>query len=593
MARSAIPARASLYCCGLLLLLPLVQPYHRFPLTSFYGEWLAFALGLLAALLLLRRQSGEIAKFPALALAPLCLILVLGVQVALGRVPYPEQALIATLYLLWAALMVSLGHRLGQELGLHEVAETLAWFVLAGGMLNALAGLIQHYDVTTPIGFLVARKTSAAVFGNLAQPNHYAAHMAMALASAAYLFGRRRLGPLVAIGCVGALLFVSALAGSRSPWLYLTAFIVLALLAQRLRRDDASRRLVFLAILLLPAFLVAQGAAYLMASMAPAESLQVTSVERVFSSASGVAARLELWGDAWRMFLAAPVLGSGWGQFSWHHFLNQAATGADAASGLYNHAHNLALHLAAETGLVGFVIVFGAALVWLAGLRNVAIDADWWWLLALLSVIGIHSMLEYPLWYSIFLGPAALLIGLGTRHVFNVRFESALRLTVAACILAGSLYLFGVLGPYREFERVVFSPESSSRARTDEETFIAAISDVYREPLLTPYVELAIAHGVRVSQDSLAEKVDLTRRAVHFAPVAPVVYRHALLLALAGEQAAALRELQRAIRVYPAERGDAILQLEALARAHPAEFTPLLELAAAKSAERRAPAGDR
>jgi O-antigen ligase len=573
-----------------MMALPFVQPYHRFPLTSFYGEWLAFALGLLAALLLLRPPRGPTAEYPTVALAPLGLILLLGLQVALGRVPYAEQALVATLYLLWAALLITLGRRLGQELGLRSVAETLAWFILAGGLLNALAGVIQHYDLTTPIGFLVARKEGAAVFGNLAQPNHFAAQIAMALASVAFLYAHRRVGILLAIACAALLLFVAALAGSRSPWLYLAAFIVLALLAWRLRRDDQTRRLALFAIVLLPGFLVAQGVASL---AAPGGGLQVTSAQRVFESASGVAARLELWGDAWRMFLAAPILGSGWGQFSWHHFLNHASTGASAAPQLFNHAHNLALQLLAETGVVGFVIVLGAAVTWLAGLRNIAIDADWWWLLALMSVMGIHSMLEYPLWYSIFLGPAALLLGLGAQHILIVRVQGALRLTVGACILAGSLYLLGVLAPYRDFERVVFSAESSSLARTDERAFTAVISDVHREPLLTPYVELAIAHGVTVSRDGLAEKIDLTRRAMHFAPVAVVVYRHALLLALTGDRAAALRQLERAIRVYPDELGEVLRQLRALAREHPEEITPLLELATAKSAELRAPAARR
>jgi O-antigen ligase len=573
-----------------MLALPFVQPYHRFPLPSFYSEWLAFALGLLAALLLLRRQPGASAGYPAVALAPLGLILLLGLQAALGRVPYPEQALVATLYLLWAALLIALGRRLGQELGLGSVAETLAWFVLAGGLLNALAGVIQHYDLATPIGFLVARKEAAAVFGNLAQPNHFAAQIAMALASVAYLYGRRRLGISLASACVAILLFVSALAGSRSPWLYLAAFILLALLVRRLRPGDDSRRLVLLALWLLPGFLLAQGVAYL---LAPAEGLQVTSAQRVFSSASGVAARLELWGDAWRLFVTAPVLGSGWGQFSWHHFLDQAATGANAAPGVFNHAHNLVLHLAAETGAIGLVIIVGAAFLWLADLRRVALDAHWWWLLAVLSVIGIHSLLEYPLWYSYFLGPAALLVGLGAPRVLHIRFEAALRLAVALCVVAGALNLFGALGPYRDFERFLFSPESAALARSDQRAFEDAIARVHREPLLTPYAELALAYGAPISRDELAQKIELTARAMRFAPVSVVVYRHALLLALAGDSAAGLRQLEQAIRVYPGELGAIDRELRALAHEHPAEMTPLLELTAAKSAERRAPAGNR
>jgi len=583
-------ARASLYCCGLMFALPFLQPYHRFPLASFYSEWLAFALGMLAALFLLRRQTGRNAAFPLVALAPLGLILVLALQVALARVPYAEQALIAALYLLWASLVLMLGWRLAQELGLTVIADTLAWFVLAGGMLSALVGLIQHYQISTPLDFLVARKVAAAVYGNLAQPNHYAAQIGLALASATYLFGRRQLGGFVAAGCIAALMLVSALAGSRSPWLYLAAFTILALLVGRFRRDDESRRLAFVGVWLLPGFLVAQGVAML---IVPAEGVQVTSAQRVFEVASGIDARIELWGDAWRMFIGAPILGSGWGQFPWHHFVSQASTGAGAAPGVFNHAHNLALHLLAVTGIIGFLIIIGAAVAWLVDLRRPAIDASWWWLLALLAVIGIHSLLEFPLWYAYFLGPAALLTGLGAQRSLSVRYQGTLRLIIGLCLLIGSLNLFGVLGPYRDFERLFFTPERTAPALADDRLLQLAIAVLHREPLLTPYVELAIAYGVPVSQERLPEKLELTGRTMRFAPVSVVVYRHALLLALAGDGAAALEQLRRSIEVYPAELNDVAKELEALARSHPAEFTRLLELAAAKRAEPRARAANR
>lgn len=584
------PARASLYGCGLLLALPFLQPYHRFPLTAFYTEWLAFALGLLAALLLLRRQTGSTAEYPVVALAPLGLILVLGLQTMLGRVPYPEQALIATLYLLWATLLIALGARLRHELGLASAADTLAWFMLAGGLLNALAGLIQHYEVTTPFGILVSQKPAAAVVGNLAQPNHYAAHIAMAIASTAYLYGRRSLGAPAALGCVVLLLLVSAFAGSRSPWIYFTAFLLLALLIRRLDRTEETRRLMIFSLVLLPGFVVAQGIATL---IAPSAGLQVTSLQRVFASVSGVTARVELWSNAWQMFLAAPFLGSGWGQYPWHHFLDMAAHGPRTAPGLCNHAHNLALQLLAETGLAGFSIVFGAAILWFADLRRATMDSCWWWLLALLSVIGVHSMLEYPLWYSNFLGPAALLLGLGAHRMLRVRFGGVVRLAVAVCIFIGALNLYGVLEPYRGFEQVLFSPESKSRAAVGKEAFMAAISRAHREPLLTPYAELAVAYGVVPSSENLPQKIDLTRHAMRFAPGEVVVYRLAVLLALDGDRAAALQQLQRAMRAYPAELDGVIEQLERLARKHPAEITPLLELASAKRAQRRTPAANR
>jgi O-antigen ligase len=584
------PARASLYCCGLMFALPFLQPYHHDPLTSFYSEWLAFTLGLLAALFLLWREGGNKASFPLLALAPLGLILVLTLQVALGRVPYAAQALIAALYLLWASLMLMVGSRLGRELGLTVVADTVAWFALAGGMLSVVAGLIQHYGISTPMDFLVARQESAAVYGNVAQPNHYAAQLALALASIVYLFGRRRLGAAAVVLCVAAILLLMAFTGSRSPWLYLAAFTVLALLARRLNRDNESHRFARVAVWLLPGFLVAQGVATL---IAPAQGLQVTSAQRVFQVASGIDARLQLWSDAWRMFLGAPILGSGWGQFSWHHFLGQASTGPGAAPGLFNNAHNLALQLLAETGIVGFLVVIGPIVIWLLDLRKITISAGWWWLLAMLTVIGIHSLLEYPLWYAYFLGPAALLAGAGAQRAVDIRFYRALQLTVGVCILVGVLNLFGVLAPYRDFERLVFTPKGGNAAGVQDPAFESAIARVHREPLLTPYVELAFAYGVAVSRDRLRDKLALTARAMHFAPVSVVVYRYALLLALAGKRAAALRQLERSIEAYPADRREVSAELEVLARTYPAEFTPLLELAAAKDAELRARAVSR
>lgn len=115
-----------------------------------------------------------------------------------------------------------------------------------------------------------------------------------------------------------------------------------------------------------------------------------------------------------------------------------------------------------------------------------------------------------------------------------------------------------------------------------------AIAHVLREPLLTPYAELAIAYSIPVTSDRLREKIEFNARAMHFAPGSVVVYRQALLLALAGETAEALRQLRLSIAAYPGERKHIIAKLRALARQHPARFTPLLELAAAKDAELRA-----
>src|SRR6185295_12968158 len=176
--------RLSVCVLGLAWLVPFLQPYHRFPFASFYNEWLSLALGLAAALLLLRRESWLEDGVPALVAAPFGLILLIGLQGALGRVASAEQALLAVQYLAWAALLALLGRVLQRELGLDRAAETLAWFLLAGGLLSATAGFIQLYDIEGPLGRFVSARSGSVVYGNLAQPNHFAAYLAMACASA-------------------------------------------------------------------------------------------------------------------------------------------------------------------------------------------------------------------------------------------------------------------------------------------------------------------------------------------------------------------------------------------------------------------------
>lgn len=583
--------RAALLLTGLAWTLPFLQPYHRFPLVSFYSEWLAFALGLAAAALMLaNREPWRGLTVPAVLLAPAGLALVIAAQVALGRVPYPEQALTATLYLLWAALLVLLGGACRRALGLSGIAPVLAWFLLAGAVASAVVGLLQHWEAATPLDFLVARRAAQQVYGNLGQPNHFAAYLAMGLASAGYLHARRRLHGGAALALAALLLTALALSGSRSAWLHLGTLLALALGLHLLRRGEESRRLLAFAAWLLPGFVLALWVASLPLAAASGAPL-ASDVDRLFRAAEGVGPRLQLWREAWLMFLGAPLLGAGWGQFAWHHYLYLAQTGATAAPGLYHHAHNLVLHLMAETGALGALAVIAPLLAWLASLRRVELDTEWWWLLALLAVIGVHSLLEYPLWYSYFLGMAAFLLGLGDPRGLAVRAPGLARLPGAVAVAVGCLNLAAVLPSYRGFERLVFVPESRAPRAADEAGFAKAVADLYREPLLVPYLDLAVAYGLSVDEDGLPEKLALAQRAARFAPVAVVVYRHALLLALAGDVESARAQLGRALRVYPEEAAEVRTRLEALALRYPGRFESLVELVdATRAAAERATA---
>src|SRR5690606_32076970 len=97
----------------------------------------------------------------------------------------------------------------------------------------------------------------------------------------------------------------------------------------------------------------------------------------------------------------------------WQSFLLLDAHWVHGVSAMHEHAHNIFIHLLAETGIAGALLLLAGVWAWLRGFQWRNITPEGWWLLALLAIIGIHSLLEYPLWYAYFLGPVALLLGVG------------------------------------------------------------------------------------------------------------------------------------------------------------------------------------
>ena len=159
--------------------LPFLHYRHENPLTSFDQEWWSAMLGLLAVTLLAEREFWQKPEIPRIAQFPAVLILIALLQLFLGKMPYFDQTMLYVLYLLFAALLMLLGARLRVIFGVEKLAVALAFFLLAGAELNASIGVLQHYKLHTPLDYLVVRLISPGVYGNLAQPNHFADYIAL------------------------------------------------------------------------------------------------------------------------------------------------------------------------------------------------------------------------------------------------------------------------------------------------------------------------------------------------------------------------------------------------------------------------------
>ncbi len=563
--------------------LPFLYYNHAYPITTFYQEWGAALLGLCAMPLLLGRRYWQQPEIPRVILLPLGLLLLLLLQYLLGKIPSLEQVLLFSMYFLWMALLVMLGQRLRSELGLPLLAAVLAGFLVLGAELSALAGFVQHYRWHSFLSAVVTVKNAAAVYGNIAQPNHYANYIVLGLVSLGLLHVRYSLRIWQMSLLAAPLLFVLVLSGSRSAWLYLLFLIGISYLWQR--RDKAILPFLRYAVLLLASFILMHFIVQ-MPMLMPQSGL-ITSAGRMYGdvSSGGGSIRLYLWKESWLIFMHFPILGAGFGQFAWQHFQLAPEIQDINISGLYNNAHNLVMQLAAETGLAGLSILFGSLILWARRAWCEHHTVEHWWGYALLAVLAIHSLLEYPLWYGYFIGIAAFLLGMLDSGVYRPAMRNMARLTVVVVLLCGVLSLVQLFQGYKKLEAALALRPVSGSAATYNVRLREHLLDASEFVLLRPYAELFMTGLIELNQDRLAEKLELNERAMRFVPTASVVYRQAWLLALSDRLAEAELQLQQALWSYPGEFRNAYAKLGQMASKDPAHFSALLEFATQKNEE--------
>ena len=576
-------AHVSLALAGLMLVFPFLHYRHENPLTTFDQEWWSALLGLLALTVLVTRDFWQQPDVPRIAQLPIALIVVVLLQLTLGKLAYFNQALLYVLYLLFTALMMLLGAKLRACFGVEKLAAALAIFLLIGAELNTLIGVLQHYQLHTPLDAVVVMQISASVYGNLAQPNHFADYIALGLISLGLLFHQRKLRSSHVILLAVPLLFALTLSGSRSSWLYMLVIVGFAWWLAR--RDITLRPLLRYGVLLVVGFglmnLLVQ-----MSFMTGADS-GTDTLQRLIANNGGDtngSIRLHLWYEACLIFMQAPWLGVGFGQFAWHHFELLPVLRAGNISGLYNNAHNLIFQLAAETGMAGLLALFVSLGIWVHGLRGVKPGAAYWWGYASLGVLATHSLLEYPLWYAYFLAVAAVLLGAFDETRYRLTTPRLWGVSLLAILLLGLISLVHLRGDYRQLKgtsAIASASDATEANRRIRENLLA----VQGSSLLSPYAEMMILSLAEVNADHIKQKIALGNNVMHFDPIAAAVYRQAYFLAQDGQLGAARQLLDQAIWSYPGNSEAHKLLLD-LAEKDPAHFSALLEFANQKEQER-------
>ena len=403
----------------------------------------------------------------------------------------------------------------------------------------------------------------------MGQPNHFADYLSLGLISLGLLHTRWKMRAWQTVLLATPMLFVLVLSGSRSAGLYLLFVAGMAFLWQR--RDKANRPLLYYSLLLVLGFGLMNFVVQI--PWLSGGHGSVTTLNRAVEQAASFAGsshsggetaagdagvtersiRLHIWYEAWLIFKQFPLMGAGFGQFGWQHFLLGPSLHNTSITGLYNNAHNLVMQTAAEMGLAGLLVLFGTLALWIRQWLKAPRTLYHWWGGSLLAVLAIHSLLEYPLWYAYFLGVAALTLGMldGTAYRLDLRIVG--RLSMASILLLGVLSMAQVWQGYRILERLTSRGQASAGNRGDFNEIFSELMAAQKQVLLLPCVDVFMNSLKGASVDNLTDQREreMNERMMHFVPISFEVYREVLMLALSGEQAAAQMQLERAIWAFP------------------------------------------
>ena len=577
--RSALPARLALALLGLACVLPFLSPVFQAPIASFYGEAMAFALGLAAFALMAMPSLWAGVRLPRISLMFLGFAMLMVLQIALGKAIYGQLNLLGALYVLWAAALAMLANRLAQAFGAATFAAVLAWFLVAGTLISALIGLIQLLGVETPLAPFMLPQLHGRIYANTGQPNHLASYLCLGLASTGYLWSTRRLGLVLAVTVCAILLAILATSGSRAVWLYAAAFVVFSAVMGLLRPAAEFKRLLVFSVAIVVGLLAAQ---WVIAGLAPQRSLTVETIgARMQTDGMSSPIRMRFWNEAWMMFRDAPVFGIGFKQFAWNNFLlTGQIPGAAPDEGVIDHAHNIIFQIAAEFGISGLIVLLGGLGWWGWSMRRAQIDPPLWWMAAVLGVLGLHSMLEYPLWYAYFLGIAAIVMGAAERNAPMADDRPGGRLILCAAVLLGGFAFANVYQDYRVMQSLQSGaiPEPTSASGPGDGS-VRVLLDLQRSSLFAPFIEFALARRMLLNQEHLEDKIVLNQRAMRFQPSNDFAYRQALLLAMSGNLEGMRAQWNLAVANYPNDRREVLKLAQALEKSGETGMTELLQYA--------------
>jgi O-antigen ligase len=525
-----VPNSPGWWICLACLALPWLNPFAYGPSSS-VDPWLASAV--LMAIAFALGPSGRPRWTLLLSMAALVGWALLRTGVAADTVAFAAAGVLIAMAAGFAGAL--------QERSAWVRAVALAWLVAAA--LSTAVALAQYFGASDTFAPWFNVASAGEAFANLRQRNQFASLTMIGMASLLWLraIGWGRWPVLVAV-CWLAI--GNAATTSRTG---LTELLLLGVLAALWPGERRERALLW----------VAAFAAYVIAAIALPALLEFSTGvagnrlwERV-AGADACTSRRALWSNVLHLIAQKPWLGWGWGELDFAHYITLYAQ--PRFCDILDNAHNLPLHLAVELGVPASLLLCAglvAAIVRARPMQEKDASRQLGW--AVLMVLGIHSLLEYPLWYGPFQIALGLCLGLlwPARSSHGVPSAAAgatgmfARFTAAACAVAVCLY---AAWDYRRVSQIYLPVEARTPDMRDPLPEIRR-SWLFRNQAL--FAELTITP---LTAANAQWTFDSATALLHYSPEPRIVEKVIESAVVLGRRDDALAHLARFRAAFPEE----------------------------------------
>lgn len=516
----------------LCVALPWLNPFASSPSTAVIPllvSWMMAACALLAVVELPLAKP----RWTAIEMV-VCTALLAWLAASLLWVPQVvdralTMGLVASLMCVW--LMAAVGRRAAVDESL------LRWLVgglLAAAVISALLGVLQYLGLAREMSPWVNQPLKGDAFANLRQRNQFASLTSIGLvavlgwvATQSKTHNMSRSAWLLAGVLINVLAAGVACTVSRTgavQWA-LVGVLMAAWGWRSAKHDEAfGKGLIWLA-LAAPALVAAWSVLMPWAALQTTGEWGASMILRVTGQAQDYAAcggRRVLWANVLALIAQHPWLGWGWGETDYAHFMT-GYSGLRFCDMLDN-AHDFPLHLALEFGVPFALAVMVVLGVWILR-RTPWREQQAWRVMAwcLLLVLGLHSLLEYPLWYGPFQMTLGLAIGLlWAPHNAQTGVDARTERQEGPMLVAALLFI-GCLYAAWDFNRVgqIYRQAAlRDAAYKDNPLHYAKQSWLFKNQ-----ADFAEVTTQTVTTDNAAELYPQALRLMHYSPEARVVQR--------------------------------------------------------------------